>query len=60
MSNEPESIDITHPTANMFGVQPCPRCTSIFRWPTPRQTIHCDDCGLDVPVRDAQDDRKEE
>lgn len=41
------------PTANMFGIEPCPKCKSVFRYPTWRypktkteEIIKCDDCGL--------------
>ena len=39
-------LDLNHPDANMFGCFPCPRCKSIYRWPTQQGTVRCDDCGL--------------
>lgn len=33
MSKPPNVIDLSSPTANMFGIEPCPRCGSVFRWP---------------------------
>lgn len=35
------------PTANMFGLEPCPQCGSKFRTPWNREggvRIECDDC----------------
>lgn len=46
-------INMESPTANMFGVEPCPRCKSEYRVPTwlnpetkDTEIIKCDDCGL--------------
>lgn len=44
-------IDNENPQANMYGVLPCPKCGSHYRWPS--QPVHpqhpdsiiCDDCG---------------
>ncbi len=33
------------PGSNMFGILPCPKCGSEYRWPTQQGTIQCDDCG---------------
>jgi len=44
-------LDHNDPKANMYGVLPCPKCGSEFRWPTgpahptDPNTIICDDCG---------------
>lgn len=43
------------PETNMFGLVPCPKCQSKYRWPT--QACHptdpnmilCDDCGYKEP-----------
>lgn len=54
MTDKPKQIDIASPTANMFGVQPCPRCKSVYRVPilTIPPIIRCDDCGLVEEVKD--------
>lgn len=53
MSEQPKQIDLSSPTANMFGVQPCPRCKSQYRYPLKEpKVIRCDDCKLDEPVKD--------
>ena len=50
-------VNLSSPTANMFGIEPCPKCGSQFRW-MPYQAgplvIHCDDCGLDEVVEPEQ------
>lgn len=43
-------IDLNSPTANMFGIQPCPKCGQNYRY-SPKRTdsrlvIQCDDCGF--------------
>jgi predicted RNA-binding Zn-ribbon protein involved in translation (DUF1610 family) len=48
------TVDFNNPEANMFGVLPCPKCGSIFRWPTQRLTIQCDDCGFVEPLKGEQ------
>jgi hypothetical protein len=39
-------VDCNSETANMYGVEDCPKCKSEFRWPTQQDTIRCDDCGF--------------
>jgi hypothetical protein len=41
---------MSEPQRNMFGILPCPKCGSVFRWPTQQRTIQCDDCGLVEPA----------
>lgn len=55
---KPKQIDLASPTANMFGVQPCPKCKSQYRYPmlTIPPVIRCDDCGLDEVVEDDDDE----
>jgi hypothetical protein len=48
----PEKVDVSSPTANMYGCQPCPCCGSRYRYPMQDPDgifIHCDDC--DPPTR---------
>jgi hypothetical protein len=59
MSNETPSnvLDMNSPTANMFGIQPCPKCKSVYRYlpkqPDGKWVIRCDNCGFeeDAEVR---------
>jgi len=50
------TIDISSPTANMYGCEPCPKCRSKYRYPAtcavPKKPdddgslrVFCDDCG---------------
>lgn len=40
-------INMESPTANMFGLEPCPKCGSRYRWPMKSpEVVQCDDCGL--------------
>lgn len=38
---------------NMYGCKPCPKCGSLYRWPTQKNhptkpnTTLCDDCGYE-------------
>lgn len=51
-----KQFDHDDPKRNMYGVLPCPKCGSRFRWPT--QPVHpevpnvilCDDCGHREPI----------
>lgn len=51
-------IDLESPTANMFGIQPCPKCKQPYRYlpkqPDGKLIIRCDDCGLEEAA-DEQD-----
>lgn len=43
-------IDLSSPTANMFGIEPCPRCGSEYRVPEGDDyMINCHDCGFSEP-----------
>ena len=45
-------LDTSNPENNMYGCPPCPKCKSVYRWPT--RDVHptdplkiiCDDCGF--------------
>ena len=40
-------IDLNSATANMFGIEPCPRCGSKYRWQHAQtMLIICDGCRL--------------
>lgn len=62
-----DQIDYDDPGRNMFGLRPCPKCGSKYRWPTRSDHptdpngILCDDCGhkelLDGRVRNKYDPR---
>jgi len=41
-------VDLSDPTANMYGCQPCPKCKSKYRcvFQTNADEITCDDCGF--------------
>lgn len=47
-------IDLDSPSANMFGIQPCPKCGQNYRYsprlPDARLIIRCDDCGFEEDV----------
>ncbi len=47
-------VNLDSPTANMFGIEPCPKCGSKYRWSPKRSDglliIRCDDCKLEEPV----------
>jgi hypothetical protein len=51
-------IDYDAPGRNMYGLKPCPKCASVYRWPTrpdnPRwpSVIRCDDCDSNEPLTD--------
>jgi hypothetical protein len=51
-------INLDDPSRNMFGIAPCPKCGSRFRWPTrPTHSKHpncivCDDCDHTEPVQE--------
>ena len=54
-----KQIDYDDPKRNMYGVLPCPKCGSKYRYPmrytAPQSTglvIVCDDCKTNEPVRD--------
>lgn len=32
---------------NIYGVLPCPKCRSVYRYPTQDNRIMCGDCGTD-------------
>ena len=59
-TDNPQSnvIDLNSPTANMFGIQPCPKCKQPYRY-MPAQPagepwlIRCDDCGFEEKVTEA-------
>ena len=44
-------LDFNSPTANMYGCEPCPKCSSKYRYPVKNylmmgsDRIICDDCG---------------
>lgn len=44
------------PGTNMFGIVPCPRCGSKYRWPSTASykehpnSIICDDCKYTEPI----------
>lgn len=60
---ELEKINHDNKDSNMFGILPCPKCKSMYRWPT--QTVHvkhpnsiiCDDCGYVVKIEKDTDDK---
>lgn len=40
-------VDLEQKDANMYGVVPCPKCKSEFRYPrNDDNMIVCDDCGF--------------
>jgi predicted RNA-binding Zn-ribbon protein involved in translation (DUF1610 family) len=50
-------LSLDQPNANMFGVVPCPKCGSAYRFPSqrdatqiPPHSIICDDCGFVEPI----------
>jgi hypothetical protein len=53
-----KKIDYENPNNNMYGISPCPQCSSVHRWPS--QIIHkvhpgsiiCDDCNFIEPIVD--------
>lgn len=55
-------IDNANPQANMYGVLPCPQCSSPYRWPS--QPVHpqhpdsivCDDCGFVEKIDHAKEE----
>jgi len=53
---EAKQIDYDSDGRNMYGILPCPKCGSRFRWPTQPNhrtdpnTILCDDCGHKEPI----------
>ena len=51
-------VDMSSPTANMFGIEPCPKCKSPYRYmpvqADGRLIIRCDDCGFEEPVQEEE------
>lgn len=51
-----KQIDYDDPDRNIFGLKPCPKCGSDYRWPTrpdhPKipSMVVCDDCGRNEPL----------
>jgi ribosomal protein L37AE/L43A len=39
-------VDVNQEGANMYGVMPCPKCKSEYRYPRKDGLIWCDDCGF--------------
>jgi hypothetical protein len=37
-------VDLNASGVNMFGILPCPRCASVYRWPHQDGRLICDDC----------------
>ncbi len=54
MSEKPQSsvVGLGVEGANMYGCQPCPKCSSKYRFQLARKSSHiqCDDCGLEEVV----------
>ena len=48
-------LNLASPTANMFGIEPCPKCASPYRCPMKRDghiVIECADCDFDEPQQE--------
>lgn len=45
-------VDLYSPTANMYGIEPCPKCKSKYRYilNNRHDVIICDDCGFEEKV----------
>lgn len=50
-------VNLSSPTANMFGCEPCPVCNNKQRWINQDKTICCYECGYQ---KDAQFDKQEQ
>ena len=37
-------VKLGAPGTNMFGILPCPKCGSQYRWPHQDGRLICDDC----------------
>jgi hypothetical protein len=49
-------VDVNSPTANMYGCEPCPKCSSKYRcvFVSKRDLIQCDDCGYNEKITAVQ------